>query len=238
MAAKSKLREIAADLDPLKLLEEMRAVQAYLAALADGETPPPATSEPPNLAAFVEAYRAPGPRAKSVRPSPSKPNRVTCEVYKSLNTNPYCGSHRRAQAGDPTHSCRDSREDAGEAEAGLREAWPSPRPGARYGVADRLPPIGGIPQHQRPAALRGAVRPVSRSVYPQAVQNTRPPGQSVAPSGSRARPVPTSLRTIGKRWHGALKSVRIRPHLNFSSSSRSVIPDDTACASFTRCRSE
>ena len=28
---------LAADLDPLKLLEEMRAVQAYLAALADGE---------------------------------------------------------------------------------------------------------------------------------------------------------------------------------------------------------
>lgn len=38
----------------LKLLEEMRAVQAYLAA-ADGETPPPATSEPPNLAAFVSS---------------------------------------------------------------------------------------------------------------------------------------------------------------------------------------
>ncbi|WP_183465722.1 DDE-type integrase/transposase/recombinase [Mesorhizobium huakuii] len=53
MAAKSKLREIAADLDPLKLLEEIRAVQAYLAALADGETPPPPTSEPPDLAAFV-----------------------------------------------------------------------------------------------------------------------------------------------------------------------------------------
>jgi hypothetical protein len=31
----------------------MRAVQAYLAAMADGETPPPMTSEPPNLAAFV-----------------------------------------------------------------------------------------------------------------------------------------------------------------------------------------
>lgn len=53
MATKSKLREIAADLDPLKLLEEMRAVQAYLAALADGEIPPPTTFEPPNLAAFV-----------------------------------------------------------------------------------------------------------------------------------------------------------------------------------------
>ena len=38
---------------PLKLLEEMRAVQAYLAALADGETPPHLASEPPNLAAFV-----------------------------------------------------------------------------------------------------------------------------------------------------------------------------------------
>jgi hypothetical protein len=53
MTAKNTLREIAADLDPLKLLEEMRAMQAYLAALADGETPPPTTSEPPNLAAFV-----------------------------------------------------------------------------------------------------------------------------------------------------------------------------------------
>jgi Integrase core domain len=53
MATKSKLREIAANLDPLKLLEEMRAVQAYLATMADGETPPPMTSEPPSLAAFV-----------------------------------------------------------------------------------------------------------------------------------------------------------------------------------------
>src|ERR1700757_4622932 len=35
-AAKSRLREISVQLDPLKLLEEMRAVQAYLAALADG----------------------------------------------------------------------------------------------------------------------------------------------------------------------------------------------------------
>src|ERR1700761_5640892 len=31
----------------------MRAMQAYLAALADGEALPPTTSEPPNLAAFV-----------------------------------------------------------------------------------------------------------------------------------------------------------------------------------------
>ncbi|WP_367957590.1 hypothetical protein [Aquibium pacificus] len=47
------MKEIAAKLDPLKLLEEMRAVQAYRAALANGEVPPATTSEPPILAAFV-----------------------------------------------------------------------------------------------------------------------------------------------------------------------------------------
>ena len=52
-ATRDKLREISAQLDPLKLLEETRAVQAYLTALADGETPPAMGSEPPNLATFV-----------------------------------------------------------------------------------------------------------------------------------------------------------------------------------------
>src|SRR6202051_4039213 len=51
-ATKDKLREVSAQLDPLKLLEEMRAVQAYLTALADGETPPTMATEPPNLATF------------------------------------------------------------------------------------------------------------------------------------------------------------------------------------------
>ena len=37
--AKEMLRNVAATLDPLKLLEEIRAVQAYLAALAAGEAP-------------------------------------------------------------------------------------------------------------------------------------------------------------------------------------------------------
>jgi len=51
--AKEALRKVAAGLDPLKLLEEIRAVQAYLAALASGDTPPPPTSEPPDLASFA-----------------------------------------------------------------------------------------------------------------------------------------------------------------------------------------
>ena len=38
IATKSTLPEIAAGLDPLKLLEEMRAVQAHLAALANAAT--------------------------------------------------------------------------------------------------------------------------------------------------------------------------------------------------------
>ena len=67
-AAKDKLREVAAELDPLKLLEEMRAVQAYLAALADGEAPPPMTSEPPNLAAFVASLSSAW-HAGEVRPT-------------------------------------------------------------------------------------------------------------------------------------------------------------------------
>ncbi len=68
MATKSTLREIAADLDPLKLLEEMRAVQAHLAALANGETPPPTTSEPPNLAAFVASLSS-ASHAGEIRPT-------------------------------------------------------------------------------------------------------------------------------------------------------------------------
>jgi hypothetical protein len=68
LMAKSKLREIADVLDPLKLLEEMRAVQAYLVALADGEAPPRLTSEPPDLAAFVAGLSSAW-RAGEVRPT-------------------------------------------------------------------------------------------------------------------------------------------------------------------------
>ena len=68
MAAKDTLREISAELDPLKLLEEMRAVQAYLAALADGDTPPQLTSDQPDLAAFVASLSSAW-RAGEIRPT-------------------------------------------------------------------------------------------------------------------------------------------------------------------------
>jgi hypothetical protein len=66
--AKAKLREVAGTLDPLKLLEEMRAVQAHLTALADGEVPPSSTPEPPDLAAFVASLSSAW-RAGEVRPT-------------------------------------------------------------------------------------------------------------------------------------------------------------------------
>jgi hypothetical protein len=80
IATKRTLREIAADLDPLKLLEETRAVQAHLAALANSETPPPAISEPPNLAAFVASLSSAW-HAGEIR-SPSRPNHGICGAYK------------------------------------------------------------------------------------------------------------------------------------------------------------
>ncbi len=67
-SAKKKLREIAGTLDPLKLLEEMRAMQAHLTALADGEILPSMTADPPDLAAFVAGLSSAW-RAGEVRPT-------------------------------------------------------------------------------------------------------------------------------------------------------------------------
>lgn len=67
-AAKVKLREVAGVLDPLKLLEEMRAVQAYLVALADGERLPSTIPEPPDLSGFIASLSSAW-RAGEVRPT-------------------------------------------------------------------------------------------------------------------------------------------------------------------------
>jgi hypothetical protein len=67
-STKTKLREIAAELDPLKLLEEMRAVQAYLATLANGEATPSLSGDPPDLAAFMASLSSAW-HAGEVRPT-------------------------------------------------------------------------------------------------------------------------------------------------------------------------
>jgi hypothetical protein len=66
--AKSHLRNVVAALDPLKLLEEIRAVQAHLIALADGETPPAMTPDAPDLAAFLAGLSSAW-RAGEIRPT-------------------------------------------------------------------------------------------------------------------------------------------------------------------------
>lgn len=92
LLAKSTLREIAVDLDPLKLLEEMRAVQAHLAALADGDTALPTTSEPPDLAAFVASLSSAW-HAGEIRPTFSieaKPRYL--RSLQKVSTQPMTGS--------------------------------------------------------------------------------------------------------------------------------------------------
>jgi hypothetical protein len=66
--AKTDLRRIGSALDPLKLLEEIRAVQAHLVALVDGETPPAMTADPPDLAGFMASLSSAW-RAGEIRPT-------------------------------------------------------------------------------------------------------------------------------------------------------------------------
>jgi hypothetical protein len=154
-AAKSKLREIAAQLDPLKLLEEMRAVQAYLAALSDGETLPPMSSDPPNLAAFVASLSSAW-HAGEIRPTfciEAKPRylrgleRISAQapVSSSTATSPPASAPVPAPtlANAPTKP-RPVYAQPGHARAqALRMVWP---------IVCRT--AGGTAQHQCHAALR------------------------------------------------------------------------------------
>jgi hypothetical protein len=65
---KAKLREVRDGLDPLRLLEEMRAMQTHLVALAKGDKPNIAPAEPPDLTAFLASLSSAW-RAGEVRPT-------------------------------------------------------------------------------------------------------------------------------------------------------------------------
>ena len=67
-AAKTKLREVAGALDPLKLLEEIRAVQAYLVTLADGDSLPNAIPVAPDISGFAASLSSAW-RTGEVRPT-------------------------------------------------------------------------------------------------------------------------------------------------------------------------
>ncbi len=69
-AAKMKLREVGSALDPLQLLEEVRAMQSHLIRLADGDKPHVSTSDEPDLSAFLASLSTAW-RAGEVRPTHS-----------------------------------------------------------------------------------------------------------------------------------------------------------------------
>ena len=80
--AKEALKQIGSQLDPLKLLEEIRAAQAYLAALADGEAPPAPSVDAPDLGSFIASLSSAWRSGESDPPSRSRPSRDTSVVFK------------------------------------------------------------------------------------------------------------------------------------------------------------
>ena len=70
-AIKAKLREVSIALDPLKLLEEVRAMQSHLVVLADGGRPNAASMQEPDLPAFLASLSSAW-RAGEVRPTHSE----------------------------------------------------------------------------------------------------------------------------------------------------------------------
>ena len=74
---KDKLRVVAAALDPLRLLDEIRTMQRHLADLAAGEVPSLLAGRDPELESFLESLKTAWQKGE-VRPThiaPSKPPR-------------------------------------------------------------------------------------------------------------------------------------------------------------------
>lgn len=69
-AVKTKLREVGFALDPLKLLEEVRAMQSHLVVLANGGRPDAPSKQEPDLPAFLASLSSAW-RAGEVRPTHS-----------------------------------------------------------------------------------------------------------------------------------------------------------------------
>jgi hypothetical protein len=69
-AIKVKLRELAVTLDPLQLLEEVRAMQSHMVVLAQGGKPPALSTHEPNLPAFLASLSSAW-RAGEIRPTHS-----------------------------------------------------------------------------------------------------------------------------------------------------------------------
>jgi hypothetical protein len=69
-ATKVKLREVGSALDPLQLLEEVRAMQSHLVVLAEGGAPSVSSADQPDLSAFLASLSSAW-RSGEVRPTHS-----------------------------------------------------------------------------------------------------------------------------------------------------------------------
>ena len=69
-ATKVKLREVGSALDPLRLLEEVRAMQSHLVVLAEGGKPHASSTGEPDLSAFLASLSSAW-RAGEIRPTHS-----------------------------------------------------------------------------------------------------------------------------------------------------------------------
>jgi integrase-like protein len=90
-ATKVKLREVGSALDPLRLLEEVRAMQSHLVVLAEGGAPSVSSADQPDLSAFLASLSSAW-RSGEVRPTHSaeaKPRylrRIQTLVYRDAVT--------------------------------------------------------------------------------------------------------------------------------------------------------
>src|SRR6202034_1502061 len=67
---KTKLRQLSETLDPLQLLEEVRAMQSHLVVLSEGGKPPASSTHEPDLPSFLASLSSAW-RAGEVRPTHS-----------------------------------------------------------------------------------------------------------------------------------------------------------------------
>ena len=208
--AKVKLREIAGALDPLKLLEETRAMQAHLTALADGEIPPSITADPPDLAAFVAGLSSAW-RAGEGRPTFSvaaKPRYL--RSLQSVPLKDVLSDARRRAGPRLCASC----EAATTASTDLCRTRQRPLPCAHDGLAPGVSPTRRLPEHQLLPAVRGALRTVPWSLQSLPTENPEQTGEDLAPGCPRSRrdnrpppipqPQPQAPRRSPRSVQGAL----------------------------------
>jgi hypothetical protein len=205
-ATKCKLREVAGGLDPLQLLEEIRALQSHLVALADGGPPDACTPPAANLAEFLAslsgAWRAGEVRpTHAVEPRPrylrqiqtivrrdrgvdSRPIRSTKRTSFLAYTSPRSvHNHRQSTRGTPVRS--GDRSPVRASASGVCETKYSQAARVRARVATCLPSTRGSSEHERNGTVRRATSSIPWTVASRSASRLRTASAAVARGCSR-----------------------------------------------------